>query len=386
MTNKYIFQCFSSMCGHLKIKHTFQTFFYYRKDIGDMKIKNPNGRSVKDGTDGRPPNAVDVLILGAGLAGLGAAIKLQQSGLKFLLLEGQSKAGGRVNTMQMLKHFGENNVDTGTKSTQTIIDCGAQWLHGKYNYLHDLAERHDLLISEQSEEGLGTYLRDDGFRFDDLFVKKIDFAIGQILEDCEKYARDNVDQYPKSVNSFLMENFTRVLAAIESGEQRERAEQLLDWHVRFQVIDNSCLTLDHVSARSWGKYSYNGESCQAHYNFRNGFSSAANALVQELGADRFLFRKEIVEITSNANEPRISVKCSDDSVYMANHVIVTFSLGILKENLDRMFRPALPKRVRQTIRDIGFETINKLFLQFDEAWWGDMDGIQLVFKNSNYKV
>lgn len=354
-----------------------------------MKIKNPNGRSVKDGTDtiDHPSNVVDVLILGAGLAGLGAAIKLQQSGLKFLLLEGQSKAGGRVNTMQMLNHSNASADTTATKSSQTIIDCGAQWLHGKYNYLHDLAERHNLLISEQSEEGLGTYLRDDGFRFDDFFVKKIDFAIGQILEDCEKYARENVDDhYPKSVNSFLMENFARVLDAIECGEKRELAKQLLDWHVRFQVIDNSCLTLDHVSARSWGKYSYNGESCQAHYNFRHGFSSAANALVQELGVDSFLFRKEIVEIMANPSEPRISVKCSDDSVYMANHVIVTFSLGILKENLDRMFRPALPKRVRQTIRDIGFETINKLFLQFDEPWWGDMDGIQLVFKNANYKV
>lgn len=359
-----------------------------------MKIKNPNGRSVKDGgTYENKPNMVDVLILGAGLAGLGAAIKLQQSNLKFLILEAQSKPGGRVNTMQMEKNFHGNDKNdlnnvttTGNSSSATIIDCGAQWLHGKYNYLHVLAERHNLLISEQSEEGLGTYLRDDGFRFDNFFVKKIDFAIGQILEECEKYAQNNIEHYPKSVNSFLMENFVHVLNTIESDEQRELAKQLLDWHIRFQIIDNSCLTLDHVSARSWGKYSYNGESCQAHYNFRNGFSSAANALANELGDDAFQFKKEIIEIVANPNEPRISVKCSDNSIYEANHVIVTFSLGILKENLDRMFRPTLPKHIRQTINDIGFETINKLFLQFNEPWWGDMDGIQLVFKNSNYKV
>lgn len=359
-----------------------------------MKIKNPNGRSVKDGGCDTTENQVgvlDVLILGAGLAGLGAGIKLQQSKLKFLILEAQSKPGGRVNTMKLIKNDIENNKNdlnssnTTNKST-TIIDCGAQWLHGKYNYLHDLAERHNLLTSEQSEEGLGTYLRDDGFCFDNFFVKKIDFAIGQILEECEKYARSNIENYPKSVNSFLMENFVHVLNSIETDEERELAKQLLDWHVRFQVIDNSCLSLDHVSARSWGKYSYNGESCQAHYNFRNGFSSAANALANDLGPDAFQFNKEIIEIVANQSEPRISVKCSDNTIYEANHVIVTFSLGILKENLDRMFRPSLPKQIRQTINDIGFETINKLFLQFNEPWWGDMDGIQLVFKNPNYKV
>ena len=368
-----------------------------------MKIKNPNGRSVKDGgATTKECQHFDVLVLGAGLAGLGAATKLKKAGLSFVVLEGQDKAGGRVNTMEMSSFNVKTECDTSAK-----IDTGAQWLHGKYNYLHDVAERHNLLSNEQSEEGLGAFMRDDCIVFDEFLVKKIDFFVGQILTECEKYAQENCKSYPESVKSFLDENFKKYAQTIEDAEERSKVEQLFDWHIRFQVIDNSCVTLDHVSAKAWGKYSYNGESCQAHYNFRNGFSSAIDALIGELCESNFHFGKEICEIipiflannqsssshnssltncSSKCTASKISVKCSDSTVYYANHVVVTFSLGSLKSNLDTMFIPSLPLKTVQTIRDIGFETINKLFLQFDTAWWGHLDGIQLMFKNNSYKV
>lgn len=101
-----------------------------------MKIKNPNGRSVKDGTN----NYVDVLIIGAGLAGLGSATKLQSAGLSYKILEAQSKAGGRVNTMNMKLHIETTDANENRKSTKNpedihmnktdFVDTGAQWLHG----------------------------------------------------------------------------------------------------------------------------------------------------------------------------------------------------------------------------------------------------------------
>lgn len=101
-----------------------------------MKIKNPNGRSAKDGTS----NHVDVLIIGAGLAGLGSATKLHCGGLRFLILEAQHKAGGRVNTMN-LKVNETTDSNENRKSTKSsvvmnqmnytdFVDTGAQWLHG----------------------------------------------------------------------------------------------------------------------------------------------------------------------------------------------------------------------------------------------------------------
>lgn len=325
----------------------------------------------------------------------------------FLILEGHSKAGGRVNTRNLLAEDVEDNVvsdETFNDGTAidpvNFVDSGAQWLHGKCNRLHTVAERHGLLTDEQSEEGLGAFIRDDGVVLDAYLVKKTDFLVGQILTECEKYARPSAPDtsrgtsnentaisYPSSVSSFLLEHFQPYLDSIGDVDERQQAGQLLDWHVRFQVIDNSCLTLDDVSAKSWGKYSYNGESCQAHYNFRTGFSSAVAALVDEIGYERFRFSRDIVEICVEENGTTLCVRCADGEQFRTRHVVCTFSMGSLKHGIQRqLFRPPLPASCERAIADIGFETINKLFLQFAEPWWGDLDGIQLVFKSDHYET
>lgn len=360
---------------------------------------------------------VDVLILGAGLSGLGAATAINRANAdvqratgkqySFLILEGQARGGGRVNTVALTEY--EQNrriIDNAIECNANrkcfewnMVDGGAQWLHGKYNVLHDISEKYQLLSDEQSEEGLGAFLYENGVEIDPFLVKKIDFVVGEILGECELFAQDTATwtesndhpSYPKSVEHFMRERFQRYLKNVECPTERRIASDLFDWHIRFQIIDNSCMSLRDVSAKHWGKYSFNGESCQAHYNFRNGFGHIVNKLIEDLDENCVLFKKEIVRITvngdvENSDRPKISVKCGDHSVYTANHVIVTFSLGVLKTNHMEMFEPQLPMFMRHAIDSIGFETINKLFLQFETAWWGDINGIQLIFKNDDLNV
>ena len=356
---------------------------------------------ITKGTDRKevPGNSVDVLILGGGLAGLGAALTTKQSEkCSYLLLEAQLKAGGRANTMTLQNReidINHNSSVDGSDNEELFVDAGAQWLHGKHNQLYDLAKKYDLLSSEQSEEGLGAYLCENGDEIDSYFVKKIDFLIGEILGECEQYARiDDIlmqDTYPRSVEHFLREKFQQYLKTIKCPNEKQLACNLFDWHLRFQVIDNSCLTLDHVSAKFWGKYSYNGESCQDHYNFRRGFSSAIESMCREIDEKYIHYNKEVLQISvhqrnGRPSNERISVKCSDGSIYHANHVLVTFSLGVLKQQHAKMFHPSLPSRIERAINDIGFQTINKLFIQFDRPWWGDLDGIQVIFKSNNLEV
>lgn len=71
------------------------------------------------------------------------------------------------------------------------------------------------------------------------------------------------------------------------------------------------------------------------------------------------------------------------SLYTANHVIVTFSLGVLKKLHKILFKPNLPSPIDLAIDSVGFETINKIFLEFDTPWWNDLDGIQFVFNHNN---
>jgi len=61
------------------------------------------------------PSEVDVAIIGAGAAGLGAAHALKNSGLSFIVLEARDRVGGRAHTIQAAPGI--------------IFDLGCGWLH-----------------------------------------------------------------------------------------------------------------------------------------------------------------------------------------------------------------------------------------------------------------
>src|SRR5436190_8808128 len=61
------------------------------------------------------PSSVDVAIIGAGAAGLGAANALKDSGLSFIVLEARDRVGGRAHTI--------------AAAPGIVFDVGCGWLH-----------------------------------------------------------------------------------------------------------------------------------------------------------------------------------------------------------------------------------------------------------------
>ena len=61
------------------------------------------------------PTSIDVAIIGAGAAGLGAANALKNSGLSVILLEARDRVGGRAHTIQA--------------APDVVFDVGCGWLH-----------------------------------------------------------------------------------------------------------------------------------------------------------------------------------------------------------------------------------------------------------------
>lgn len=297
------------------------------------------------------------------------------SNLKFAIIEAQPKVGGRVETVIMKNFNGcENqNVD--------YVENGAQWMHGKQNRLYKLAKQYDLIDETQSEEGLGIFVRDDGFVVDEFFVKKINFKIGQILEECEEFTTEmNMENIPSSVGVFLRKEFENYVMSLERDSEREIAWQLYDWHVRFQINDNSCLNLNDVSAKCWGDYCFNGEDCQAHWNFKPpGFSEVLKRIADDIKPENIFLNQEVALIEWRDN--RSVVKCTDGTEFSTDYLIITFSLGVLKTKKLFSDNIKLPFQLLKTIDDVGFNAIDKIFLKFEASWWGDAEGIQLLWKD-----
>lgn len=194
----------------------------------------------------------DAIVLGAGISGLGAGKELKAANMNFLILEGSDRVGGRINTVEML------NLKEDCNCKKVFVDAGAQWIHGRSNELFRFAENFDLIHPELSEEAEGDFIREDGSRLDDFFVKKVDFKFGQILKECEAFVKLKAQQdfqFPASIEDFLSEKFKPFISSLESSEERRHAMQLLDWHRKFVSIEQHaksklCLNVPFVYSKS----------------------------------------------------------------------------------------------------------------------------------------
>lgn len=68
-------------------------------------------------------------------------------------------------------------------------------------------------------------------------------------------------------------------------------------------------------------------------------------------------------------KPAVDVTCADGSKISADYVIFTGSLGVLKRNHTTLFTPRLPPRHIKAIETLGYGTLGKIFLEFEEPFW-----------------
>lgn len=250
---------------------------------------------------------------------------------------------------------------------------GAQWIHGKDNPLYELAQQHRLISDVTSEEGLGLYIRDSGDLVDSDIVKKVDFIVGSILTECELFM--NSLDHPTSVGEFLEHKFLEYLKQCDDpDDMKELKMELFDWHVRFQLIDNSCLDLTQLSAKYWGKYSCIED--KAHINLNCCYSKLVEILVEHLPKDCILLRTPVTEIQYPSKDCN-RIVCNNGVVITCDYIILTVPLPLLKEI---KFVPNFPRDLTQN--GLGFYAIGKIFLVFESKWW-NCDGFQFLWKRNS---
>lgn len=76
-----------------------------------------------------------------------------------------------------------------------------------------------------------------------------------------------------------------------------------------------------------------------------------------------------INVVSKLGPQQVEVTCEDGSKYQADHVIFTGSLGVLKRHHQTLFTPPLPKRKVKAIEAMGYGTLGKIFLEFEQPFW-----------------
>lgn len=282
-----------------------------------------------------------------------------------VLLESADRLGGRIHSVKL--------------NDGKYIEFGAQWIHGENNTFIQYVKKHNLITDAVSHEGEGSFMRNDGFEYPSELIAKVQKVVSNILEECESFYRmDNNINF--SIGEFLKSEFEKFLSKNVDSNEIELWNEIFDWHVRFQLIDNACISLDDLSAKEWGTYDFDGGTSQSHISFKNGYSSFIDKIASEIPKDKIKLSSKVNKVIWNNN--KVHIYCSNNTVYEANHLIITVPLGVLKYSHKEMFKPNLPAKHMSAIESIGFGPIGKIFLQFDEKWWGDKKGFQLTWKKN----
>lgn len=300
----------------------------------------------------------DTIIIGAGLAGISAARTLIQNGVQdVLVLEAQEQAGGRVRT-EFIQNF--------------PFDYGAQFIHGEVgNTLYDYAARNGLLLNLPSFEGEGNFYTQCGIRVDPEAVEEVEKLVETSLHNPDAIAAENIQEIFDSVKKEVHHDI--------------KLEGLLEWHKNYQLIDNACHRLDELSVEAWNQY----QECPGNYCqlVKGGFIAIVNHLLKGIPDNAVKCAQPVEKITwegNNAGGSGVVVKTVHGKEYKCKHVIVTCSIGFLREHWEDFFQPQLPPDWLARFNCIGFGSITKIAMMFDEPFWeGHCKGFQFAWTDTH---
>lgn len=308
-----------------------------------------------------------VVIVGAGLAGLAAAQRLNELGIEdVIVLEALDRIGGRVHTIS---------------HSDYLLEMGAQWLHGAdENPLYKwLSEKNMLDDFEDATLGFeGLFCTNKGEQVDPKLVSRI----LDILMESKASLSKNPDARFNGTRSASQVFAQDLETACRNDDDLKRNSSLVksifDWFLRFEAIENGG-SMKEVSVASYTDYTNWDEGTLL--NFKHGYRSLLDWFYKQIPAKKWiqLNRPVInVEMIEETSARPILVRYKGGSIE-CDHVIVTCSLGFLKNNHETFFKPPLPRTRRDLINSIGFGTVNKIILQFDEPFWNEDHGIKLVW-------
>ena len=276
-----------------------------------------------------------VLVIGAGLAGLAAAHRLQQLGHEVRVLEARDRIGGRI--------------WTSTQWPDMPLDLGASWIHGvKGNPLTELADTLQAKRLPTSYARSVTYAT-SGKSLSPEQERQLDELRKRIAQTLRKAQKTDPDTSIRQALAPLYAN------PINTSEY----SRLIDFLLSSEFETEYGGSADQLSAH-WFDSSreFEGGDVLFAQGFHTLTEHLAKSLTIELGqvVTHIDWETSPVQVTTHQGR------------FVADKVLITVPLGVLKQ-ATLQFTPALPDNKRQAINKLGVGVLNKCYLRFQEPFW-----------------
>ncbi|KAI5610180.1 hypothetical protein C0J50_5533, partial [Silurus asotus] len=306
-----------------------------------------------------------IVVVGAGAAGLGAAIKLNHLGFKnIIIVEACQQVGGRI---------AKANIGN------AWVDTGAQYIHGasEKNPVYCLLKKSGLL-SQVPEDGKSLFYRCNGHKVDEDFSKYVYEAGERII------------RYYGNIGKSIGEHFAekaQELIDMHQADEKMLVQSILSLVGKQFLLDIGASDLHNVSLASWQYYINMGEDL----NVEGLMFQLVENLMEDFPKECLLLSKAVSKIDwdgsfsdKEGHVYPVCVVCEDGEEILADHVIVTISLGCLKAQADTFFKPRLSAEKKEAIDKLGFGNIGKIFLEYEKAFWeNDVSQIHFIWDDDS---
>lgn len=317
-------------------------------------------------------NRADVIVVGAGFAGLALARELRHRGTSVILLEARDRIGGRTWTAERLGR---------------PLDLGGTWVHWTQPHVWAEISRYGVDIT-QSPVAETAYWHVGGKTVqgspDELFAL---FDPGMV-----KMLADSRTWFDRPYEPFLREDFDAldhqtVLDRIDALDLSPDEKELIEgmWALNFNgPPEDGGLTqaLRWCSAAS-GSWQLLFETC-ATYKFKDGTKALADAIAADADAD-IRFGTTVTAVTQEPS--RVTVHTATGEEFTGSDVVLTLPLNVLGSIAFTPELPDAPRKAAETGQaSKGVKTWIKVRGEVDPFLVFGGKDLPLTFAQAEYTV
>jgi len=308
----------------------------------------------------------DVVVVGAGIAGLHAALTLEAAGMNVLVLEAQQRVGGRIHSMRQLGNTAE---------------AGGTYIGAGYSRVIGAAERHGVELMDVTPIL-------EFFREQDLVYR------GEIIRQAD-WPTHPANDFPAADRQHMPWNYHRVLT-MRANPLEEPGAWTLPQHAaldvpayewfRSQGLSDRAIELAYGLNVSFGRNAHDVSALLL--LFRGAFSKSQRAVAPKdsLGYTARHGVQRICEAMAAAvrggvelghvvtgiaqTADRATVHCANGLRVSARYVIAAVPLGVLRRiALD----PALPTAQAEAVANLPSQPMTQVYLAPKSRFW-EQDG------------
>ena len=328
----------------------------------------------------------EAVVIGAGLAGLNAAVHLQDAGVDVCVIEAQDRVGGRVRSMREL---GGN------------LEAGGTYIGAGYRRVIAAAARHDVKLVDVTPT-----LK--FFREQDLVLD------GAIIRQSE-WPDHPANPFPDADKALMPWTFGRILTARDNPleepqdwldpAQAENDVSMYEW-MRGLGLSDEAIRLGYGINVSYGEDAHDVSALQL--LFRAAFSraqagaskTAADSAASRAGASRspvttstgavgFTAADGVQRIPEAMAEPlaypvhfgrvvtrieddgrRVAIRCEDSTAYRAAYVVCALPFAVLR---GIVIDPPLSGTQREAVSSLPSQSMTQLYFAHKSKFW-EADG------------